>query len=232
MPALALTDHNTIAGLPEFHRWAGIYGIKPISGAELTMEDGSHLTVLLETSQGFRHLCELLTIMHAQEGGRTQPRLAEADLFRLSEGLIVLSGCRHGQLQQALSKQEYARARHWVERYREIFRDRLYLELVADGYPGYASRMRLLSELSRCTGVPLVATSDVHAANKQLFPVYDVLRCMALGCDVYTPHPGRPLNRMGWLHDADEAILRFAGFPEAIARTLEIADRCTAVFPI
>ncbi|EJY55266.1 DNA polymerase III, alpha subunit [Alicyclobacillus hesperidum URH17-3-68] len=232
MPALALTDHNTIAGLPEFHRWAGIYGIKPISGAELTMEDGSHLTVLVETRQGFRHLCELLTIMHAQEGGRTQPRLAEADLFRLSEGLIVLSGCRHGQLQQALSKQEYARARHWVERYREIFRDRLYLELVADGYPGYASRMRLLSELSSCTGVPLVATSDVHAANKQLFPVYDVLRCMALGCDVYTPHPGRPLNRMGWLHDADEAILRFAGFPEAIARTIEIADRCTAVFPI
>src|SRR5579875_3559563 len=103
MPALALTDHNTIAGLPEFHRWAGIYGIKPISGAELTMEDGSHLTVLVETRQGFRHLCELLTIMHAQEGGRTQPRLAEADLFRLSEGLIVLSGCRHGQLQQALS---------------------------------------------------------------------------------------------------------------------------------
>ncbi|GMA58603.1 DNA-directed DNA polymerase [Alicyclobacillus sacchari] len=196
------------------------------------MEDGSHLTVLVETREGFRHLCELLTIMHAQEGGRMQPRLAEADLFRLSEGLIVLSGCRHGQLQQALSKQEYGRARHWVERYREIFGHRLYVELVADGYPGYVSRMRLLSELSSCTGVPLVATSDVHAANKPLFPVQDVLRCIALGCDVYTPHPGRPLNRMGWLHDADEAAVRFAEFPKAVARTVEVADRCTAVFPI
>ncbi|GEO25631.1 hypothetical protein AAC03nite_14160 [Alicyclobacillus acidoterrestris] len=106
MPALALTDHNTIAGLPEFHKWAAVYGIKPISGAELTLADGTHLTVLAETRQGYRNLCELLTLAHAGEGRRRTPYIEEEILFRLGDGLLVLSGGRHSRIQQLLHRRD------------------------------------------------------------------------------------------------------------------------------
>lgn len=226
MPALALTDHNTIAGLPELHKWAAIYRIKPISGAEVTMADGTHITLLVQNREGFRNLCELLTIAHDGPEKRTEPRLSEDDLFRLHGGLLVLSGCRKSFLQNALHRRAYGRARAWVDKYRGVFGDRLYLECEADGYPQRYAAWRLMAQLSEETGVPLVATSNVHYVDKQLFPVHDVLRCIGLGCDVYTPHPDRPLNRQRWLHDQEEALRRFESIPEAVSRTMEIALRC------
>ncbi|SIS78735.1 DNA polymerase III subunit alpha [Alicyclobacillus vulcanalis] len=232
MPALALTDRNTIAGQPEFHRLAAMYGVKPIAGAELTLEDGSHLVVLAESAKGFRHLCELLTRMHVEAQDRRDPRLREADLFERSEGLIVLSGGRRGFVQRALARRAYADVRQFVERYRGALGERFYLEWTADGLPGSARRMRDLLELAEATGVPAVAATEVHAASPEEIAVHDVLTCIRVGCDLQTPHPERPFNRMGYLHDEAEAMRRFAQDPRAVARTLEIAERCAPVFPV
>lgn len=225
MPALALTDHNTIAALPEFHKWATIYGIKPISGCELTLRDASHITVLVETRRGYRNLCELLTLAHA-DARRKTPFIDEEDLFRLGDGLLVLSGCRNSHLQRLLKAHRFDMAKKWALRYRDRFGDAFYLEMQADGYPGQRGVMQTLQRLSEQTRIPVVATSDVHYTDKHLFPVHDVLRCIGLGCDVYTVHQNRPLNRQAWLHNQDEALRRFSVYKLAIAQTLAIAERC------
>lgn len=226
MPALALTDHNTIAGLPELHKWASVYGIKPISGAEITLEDEAHLTLLVETKRGYRNLCELLTLAHEGEGRRSAPRIDEEALFRLGDGLLILSGCRNSPIRRHLRRQAYTAAKEWALRYKERFGDAFYLELQADGYPHSGSAMKDLYRLAQETSIRAVATSDVHYVDKHLFPVHDVLRCIGLGCDVYTPHPGRPLNRQAWLHDAAEAQARYGMYPQVIEETLNIANRC------
>jgi len=226
MSALALTDHNTIAGLPELHKWASIYGIKPISGAELTLADGSHATVLAETKEGYENLCRLLTLAHAGEGRRRQPVLQEAELLRLSAGLIVLSGCRRGRIARFLLQHQEAQADQVAKLYKEAFPNAFFLELQADAYPQSDWLNRKLAALAEQFCIPLVATSNVHYAFPTQFPIHDVLSCMRIGCDIHTPHGDRPLNNVRWLHDAQEAVQRFMEYPIAIKNTEVIAERC------
>jgi error-prone DNA polymerase len=232
MPALALTDHDTVAGLALFHHWAAVYGIRPISGAEVTMEDGSHLTLLAENRAGYRKLCELLTKSRAGPDGRRNPRLPWADLLAAGEGLIVLSGCRRGLLAQHLRRRQWEEARRLAERLRDAFPGAFYLELQGDAYPGSEQLNGYLAELSETLGIPLVATSNVHYAKPEQFIVHDVLSCIRLGCDVRTPHPARPLNAARHLHSAEEARKRWARYPQAVVNTLRIAKRCEVVLEL
>ncbi|MCL6631529.1 MAG: DNA polymerase III subunit alpha [Alicyclobacillus herbarius] len=227
MPALALTDHNTIAGLPEFHHWASLYGIQPISGAELTLEDGTHLTLLAETPTGYENLCRLLTIAH--DGRRRQPALPEQHLFTHSEGLIVLSGCRRGRIPQQVLQHQPEQAKETARCYRDRFPGSFYLELQGDRYPRSQWLNRQLAELGESLGIPLVATSNVHHAQPEGFPVYDILSCMRQGVTIYDPSANRPLNPSRWLHDAAEAKRRFGAYPQALANTVRIAERCQVV---
>lgn len=251
MPAIALTDHNTIAGLPMFHRFASVYGIKPISGAEVTLEDGSHLTLLAETRVGYANLCRLLTVAHgdlSSHGGpstgdlsrelaaqrrnserRRQPRLAEQTLFNHAAGLIVLSGCRNGPVARAILRRRYSEAAEIAKTYARHFAGSFYIELQDDAYPQSPRLMARLAELAETQGLPLVATGNVHYTSPQQFPVHDVLSCIRLRCNIRTPHADRPLNGARFLFDEREAARRFAKYPEAIANTMRIADRCEVV---
>lgn len=228
--ALALTDHNTIAGLPEFHKWAAVYGVKPISGAELTLQDNTHLTVLVETKKGYESLCRLLTHAHDGESLRKRPCTQHADMLTHSEGLIVLSGCRKGRIATHLLRRENALAEHWVDMYQQAFPNAFFLELQVDGYPKSDWLNKCLVDLAERKGIPLVATGNVHYARPEHFPVHDVLTCMRVKCDIRTPHPERPLNATRWLCDAAEASRRFSPYPaSAITNTLRIAERCQVV---
>ena len=98
-PALALTDHDNLCGAMEFARIANSVGVQPITGAEVTMKDGSHLTLLAETRQGYFNLCNLITYSRmGQDGDRLDPRLDPALLPDHAEGLIVLTGCSRGRV--------------------------------------------------------------------------------------------------------------------------------------
>src|SRR6476661_2747596 len=101
--ALALTDHDGVYGSLEFAHAAKAFGVRPITGAEVTLADGSHLTLLVETPQGYANLCRLLTRAHrdtrlpGREDELLEPSLPLAEIERLHEGLVCLSGCaRHG----------------------------------------------------------------------------------------------------------------------------------------
>lgn len=229
MRALALTDHNTVAGLPAFHRWAANYGIQPISGAELTLDDGSHLTVLAETPKGYENLCHLLTLAHDGEQRRRAPQVPESALLSHATGLIVLSGCRHGRIAQSILRHRFEAAKRLAITWRDVFPNAFYIELQADAYPDSHRLNTQLADLAEACHIPLVATGNVHYATPAQFPVHDILTCIRVGCDIRTPHAARPLNPARWLYDAAEAARRFARWPQAVANTLAIAERCQVV---
>ncbi|CAB3393435.1 protein of unknown function [Kyrpidia spormannii] len=126
--AMALTDRDTVAGLVPFHRAAERVGIRPISGAEVTMEDGTVLTVLAENAKGYAELCTLLTKAHLSHP-RGEPRTLYQDLVEHREGLIVLSGDRRGRIPSLLLQKQNQKAREMAEWLRDrLGKDRFFLK--------------------------------------------------------------------------------------------------------
>src|SRR5881396_1797997 len=174
-PALALTDHDGVYGSLEFAHAAKHFGVRPITGAELTLTDGSHVTLLVETQQGYANLCRLITAAHAQTrlpGRESQPpadpALDQALLEELNEGLVCLSGCaRHGlAVRNPNAAGRLARA---------FGRDRFFVELQRPYERGDARRNAILRHLAESLGVPTLVTGDVHAHHPRRAPLQDVL---------------------------------------------------------
>src|SRR5437762_10305576 len=121
LPALALTDHNGLYGSMAFAQGSKQLGLQAITGAEVTLLDGSHVTLLAETPEGYANLCRLITEAHLGRDDRRDPRLEFASLEARHAGLIVLSGCRNGLLPGVLRRDGLAAARRFAERCRAVF---------------------------------------------------------------------------------------------------------------
>src|SRR5947207_13436013 len=130
LSARALTDHNGLYGAMAYAQAAKQLGRQAITGAELTLLDGSHVTLLAETPEGYANLCRLITEAHLGREDRRDPRLDFASLEARHAGLIVLSGCRNGPLPQVLRRDGPATARLFAERCRAVFgKDNFVVEL-------------------------------------------------------------------------------------------------------
>src|SRR5437868_2650264 len=171
---LALTDHDAIYGSLEFAQAAKAFGVRPITGAEVTLADGSHVTLLVESAAGYANLCRLLTAAHAgtriqgKERELLEPALEQAVLEQLNEGLVCLSGCaRHGLgVRNPNAAAPLAQA---------FGRDRFFVELQRPFERGDARRNAVLRELAETLGVATVATGDVHAHDLRLTALQDAL---------------------------------------------------------
>src|SRR6476619_1749671 len=152
--AFALTDHDGVYGSLEFAHAAKTFGVRPITGAEVTLEGGCHVTVLVETPRGYGNLCRLLTQAHT--GDRLAPALPVDALIERNEGLVCLSGCaRHGLA---------VRDPNTAARLARVFgRSRFFVELQRPYERGDAARNAALRDLAEALGVETVATGDVHA---------------------------------------------------------------------
>src|SRR5579862_317995 len=160
--ALALTDHNGLYGSMEFAKAALEAGLQPITGAEVTLEDDAHLTLLAETPEGYSHLCRLLSIAH-RESERRSPQLPLSALAEHAQGLIALSGCALGEVPRLLTAGCRSEAERVACRYREWFgQGGFFLEAQQNLVYGDTERLRLLAELSARTGIPLAATNNTH----------------------------------------------------------------------
>ncbi len=224
-PALALTDHDGVYGSLEFAHAAKHFGVRPITGAELTLADRSHVTVLVETPQGYSNLCRLITAAHAHtrpEGRESQPpgdpALDQALLEELNDGLVCLSGCaRHGlAVRDPNATARLARA---------FGPDRFYVELQRPYERGDARRNALLRDLAGSLGVPTIVTGDVHAHHPRRAPLQDVLvavrhRSSLEGCEAE-----RRGNHECVLLSPAEMVERFPEDRLAVARTVELAER-------
>ena len=224
---LALTDHDGVYGSLEFAHAAKHFGVRPITGAELTLADRSHVTLLVESAQGYANLCRLITAAHAhtRPPGREshppgEPTLEPALLEELNAGLVCLSGCaRHGVgLRSPNVAARLARA---------FGRDRFFVELQRPFERGDRHRRTLLRDLAESLGVATVATGDVHAHHPRRAPLQDVLvavrhRTSLDGCEAE-----RRGNHECVLLPPDEVAERFPDDEDAVERTTQLAQRLT-----
>ena len=228
MPALALTDHDTLAGAVPFIQACRRHGLQPLLGAEVTLAGGGHLTLLVPDARGYVAMCRLLSAAHL-EHPRGQPRVAPEVLAAAAPRLLALSGCRRGAVAACLLRGRYGDAEVEARRLAGLFGpDRFYLELPADRLPGNRRLIRGLQELAVRTGLTTVATGNVHYATQAEAWIADLLTCVRLGCRVDEPVAARAATRFNaerFLKDAHE-VWAAVGDPGAMARTVEVAARC------
>jgi error-prone DNA polymerase len=215
-PALALTDHDGVYGSLEFAHAAKAVGLKPITGAEVTLADGSHVTLLVETPRGYANLCRLLTAAHAQE--RLNPRLDPTLLAEQNEGLVCLSGC-------ALSGLAVRDPNAAARLARSFGRDRFFVELQRPYSRGDARRNAALRELAAELEVRTVATGDAHAHHPRRARLQDVLVAVKHKVPLEACEAERRGNDESVLLAPVEAATRFPDDAAAVHATLELAER-------
>src|SRR5438309_3520830 len=228
-PALALTDHNGIYGAMAFAQEAKSLGLQAITGAEVTLADGSHATLLAETPQGYANLCRLVTEAHLGRVDRRDPRLEFAALEARHEGLIVLSGCRDGLLPRLLRTQGRAAARARAERCRAVFgRENFFVELQRNYVRGDLALTRALTDLAHDARLGVVASGDVHYHSRERHRLHDVLVATRHRTTLDGAHGARRPNSEFSLRPLQEVAMLFRDCPDAVATAGIIAERCRA----
>lgn len=228
-PALALTDHHGLYGSMAFAQAARQHGLQAITGTELTLLDGAHITLLAETPQGYANLCRLVTEAHLGRDDRRDPKLDFASLEARHEGIIVLSGCRDGLLPRVLRTEGRTAARKFAERCRAVFGpDHFFVELQRNQVHGDQALTHALADIADSVGLPVVATGDVHYDRRERWRLHDVLTAIRHRSTLDGSHAVRRPNSEFYLRPPDEVERLFADRPDAIFHTLAIAQRCAA----
>jgi error-prone DNA polymerase len=229
MPALAITDHDNVCAAVKFYNAAREAGVKPIQGVEITLEGGFHLTLLARSPRGYAAICSLLTRSHL-DNPRGEPAVAFSGLEELKE-VIVLSGCRQGEINQLILQSQYRKACQRAQEYLEILgRENFYIEMQGGCLPGDSFLNRRLLELAQHLDIEMVASSNVHYACHQDFIIHDLLTCIRTLTRVQDIHPRRPLNGENYLKPIPELKKIFVDFPGAVENTKRIAEECQGVF--
>ena len=223
--ALALTDHDGLHGAMEMAQALTTLGIRPITGAEVTLGDGHHLTLLCENARGYRNLCRLLT--KAYEEDRLLPSLPFDAIANHAEGLVCLTGCaRDGMLAKPIEQNRHADAREAAQRLLAAFGpDRLRVELQRPFSRRDRRRNRLLAQLAERLGVPTVATGNVHVHARERAALQDVFVAVRLGTTLDESEPRRRGNHSHFLAPPDAMAERFRDMPEAVHESGRLADR-------
>src|SRR6266853_1729235 len=226
-PALALTDHNGLYGSMAFAQEAKQLGLQAITGAELTLLDGSHVTLLAETPEGYANLCRLITEAHLGRADRRDPRLDFASLEARHAGLIVLSGCRNGLLPGVLRRDGLAAARRFAERCRAVFgKENFVVELQRNYVRGDLALTRALKALADDVHLGVVATGNVHYHKRERHRLHDVLVAIRHRTTLDGSHDVRHANSEFFLRPRDEVEALFHDCPDAVANSLALAERC------
>ncbi|MEJ2270812.1 MAG: DNA polymerase III subunit alpha [Desulfobulbaceae bacterium] len=240
MSAVAITDHGAMHGALEFYVKAKKAGIKPIIGCEFYIapqdrklhtgakspsDAAFHLVLLAMNLSGYKNLMKLASIAQL-EGFYYKPRIDKETLFAHNEGLIALTACLHGGVPHLILNGNMEGARKETKALQKIFGDRLYFELQDSGIKEQKKVNKGLKKLSQEFSVPLVATNDCHYLNRDEAFAHEVLLCI---------QTGRTINDTGrfkfstdelYFKSPDAMRERFKDFPDALAETLKIAERC------
>ncbi len=234
MPAVALTDHGSLAGAVELVRETGKQGVKPLIGCELYVAEDrrqqkkgyAHLTLLAENNTGYRNLLKLSSAGYL-EGYYYKPRVDWELLETHSEGLVALSGCLSGRVCKALEESRPDDARADLDRLAQVFgRDSTYVEIQNAGLDVQAQINPSLQKLAAEAGLPLVATGDVHYLRHEDAQAHEALLCIQSGDSLKNPNHWKFDTDQFFFKSPEEMALDFPGLDDAMRRTLEIAERC------
>ncbi len=241
--AVAITDHGVMYGAIDFYKVAKKKGIKPIIGCEVYVApnsrfdkqkqpDGnySHLVLLCENNEGYQNLIKLVSAGFT-EGFYTRPRVDRELLEKYHGGLIALSACLAGEIPRAIMNGDYDKARDTALWYKNVFGENNYfLEIQDHGIKEQATVNAYIQKLSRETGIPLVATNDVHYIEKDDSFMHKVLLCVQTGSKIGDKNNLEFQTEEFYLKTEDEMRATFPNSPEAISNTQKIADRCNVEF--
>ncbi len=228
MPALAITDHNNVSAAVKFHQAASRAGIKPIQGTEAELPGGYHLTLIARNARGYASLCRLLTRSHLSNP-RGKPCL-DPNWMAEIEDVLVLSGCRRGQIPALILKGHYRQALECARHYRDMLgKENFYIEMQDTLLPGNRRLNYELMQLAGYLDLEPVATNNVHYAERQDFMVHDLLTCVNHLLRVDDVHPARPLNAEQYLKSGAAMEERFHFCPRALSNAAVIAEQCQDV---
>jgi DNA polymerase-3 subunit alpha len=239
MPAVAVTDHGNLFGAVKFYEAAKKRNIKPIIGCEVYVAPASrfdrspdsdrpnHLVLLCENERGYRNLVKLASSAYI-EGYYYKPRIDKDLLARHSDGLIALSACLRGEVEVALAADRYEVARQSAYDLRDIFgKGNFLLEIQDQGMEEEKRINPLMVRLSRETGIPLVATNDTHYLTQTDARAQEVLVCIQTGKTMSDTNRLKFRTQEFYFKSYEEMAAVFGNdVPEALARTVEVAERC------
>jgi DNA polymerase-3 subunit alpha len=235
MPAVAMTDHGNLFGAVQFYSTAKAEGIHPVIGCEVYVspEDHksrsdkyNHLVLLCENQEGYRNLIQLVSTAYL-EGFYYKPRIDKNLLARHAKGLIAMSACLKGDINEAMAADRYEEGRRLAYGYQDMFgKGNFFLELQDHGMEQDKHVGPMVNRLSQETGIPLVVTNDSHYLRKEDARAHEILLCIQTGKTMSDP------SRMRWDHpdfylkSRAEMMRLFGEVEEALDRTWEIAQRC------
>src|SRR6201996_8197717 len=236
-PALGLTDHGVMNGAIELYKACSKHGGKPIVGCEIYFVDDhtatgqgkterNHLTLLAANDAGYRNLVKLSSAGFLEGLQRGKPTVDLAQIERHSEGVIALTGCLASRFCQRLLEDRDTEARAHVDDLLGIFgTENVYFELQKNGLAAQEKCNAGIVQIARELGGSLVGTGDVHYLRREDYDHHTALLCVQTKSTIAQPKMTFDTNEF-YLRDSGEMIAAFAEWPEAIASTLEIAERC------
>ena len=238
MPAIGLTDHGVMYGSMEFYLKCKKAGIKPLIGNEMyvatrtrhqkeskKLDDARHLVLLAMNETGYKNLLKLTSIA-SLEGMYYKPRIDRELLQAHNEGLICLSACLGAEVPQHLMNGDVKAAEHAACEFKEIFGDRYYLEIQDHYLEKQQGVNEQLIQMAAKLKIPLVATNDVHYLDAADADPHQVLLCVQTGTNMNDPKKMNYGSKDFYLKNQKEMAERFPGQLDALARTVEIAERC------
>ena len=243
MEALAITDHGVMYGAVQFYEQCKKQGIKPIIGCEVYTaartrfdkdsvldRNHGHLVLLVKNDKGYQNLIKIVSQAY-REGYYYKPRVDHDLLRQYSEGIIALSACLAGKVQQELLLDNYEGAKKEALELLDIFGEgNFYLELQDQGLEEDKKVNRGLRILSKDTGIPMVATNDVHYIMEEDAAAHDVLLCIQTKSNFSDPKRMRFGSDQFYLKSEEEMRNLFPDVPEAIDNTMEVAAKCNFDF--
>ncbi len=240
MDSIAITDHGVMYGVIDFYRAAKKEGIKPIIGCEVYVAPGSrfdkeagknenryyHLVLLAENDTGYHNLMKIVS-RGFTEGYYYKPRVDREVLQEFHEGIIALSACLAGEVATYLRQGFYEEAKKAALEHVEIFGGNNYfLELQDHGIDDQQTVNQGLLRMSQETGIPLVATNDIHYVKKEDAEAHDILLCIQTGKKVADEDRMRYEGGQYYLKSPEEMEALFPYAKQALENTGKIAERC------
>ncbi|MGA3171980.1 MAG: error-prone DNA polymerase [Chthoniobacteraceae bacterium] len=225
LPALAVCDRDGVYGAARVHAAAREKKLRPIVGAELTLEDGSVLPVLVESRDGYRNLCRLITRAKLR-GTKEYAPVHWNDLPEFSKGLVALSGDEEGPVRRAIERGDKDHAQQVVRRLADCFGQKnVFVEIQRQLRRGEKTVNRTIVQLAEAEGLPLLATNGVLYATREERPLLDVFTCTRNHTNLDAGGRLLAANEERYLKTPEQMRRLFEDLPEAITNTLRLGER-------
>ena len=242
MKAMAITDHGVMYGAIDFYKACKKEGVKPIIGCEVYVAPRSrlqkehgidnhyyHLILLAKNNEGYKNLSKLVSLSFV-DGYYYKPRIDREILEQYHEGLICLSACLAGEVNQALLSGQNEKAEEIALWHKKVFGDDYYIEIQNNGIREQVLANQKLVQLARKLDIPLVATNDAHYLKREDAYNHEVLLCIQTGKRMSDEDRMKFDTDELYVKSPEEMSEYFKAFPDAIENTVKIAEECNVEF--